>query len=87
MIIGAILQASSYSYAQMVVARIITGLGNGMNVRCMLLQLPACGDLRSRIVLQTSTVPSYHAECSAAEHRGAFIMIEGSLITFGIMVS
>ncbi|TCD66942.1 hypothetical protein EIP91_000720 [Steccherinum ochraceum] len=31
MIIGAILQATSFSYAQMVVARIITGLGNGLN--------------------------------------------------------
>lgn len=32
MIIGAILQATSFSYAQLVVARIITGLGNGLNV-------------------------------------------------------
>ncbi|TFY83831.1 hypothetical protein EWM64_g200 [Hericium alpestre] len=66
MIIGAILQASSYGYAQMVVARIVTGLGNGLN---------------------TSTVPSYHAECSSAAKRGSFIMIEGSLIAFGIMIS
>ncbi|KAI0693572.1 general substrate transporter [Cytidiella melzeri] len=66
MIIGAILQATSFSYAQLVVARIITGLGNGLN---------------------TSTVPSYHAECSPASSRGSFIMLEGSLITFGIMVS
>ena len=33
MIIGAVLQATSFSYAQMVVARIVTGLGNGLNVR------------------------------------------------------
>lgn len=32
MIIGAILQTTSFSYSQMVVARIITGLGNGLNV-------------------------------------------------------
>lgn len=32
MIIGAVLQAASYGYAQMVVARIVTGLGNGLNV-------------------------------------------------------
>lgn len=32
MIIGAILQTASYGYAQLVVARIITGLGNGLNV-------------------------------------------------------
>ncbi|OBZ76779.1 Sugar transporter STL1 [Grifola frondosa] len=66
MIIGAILQTTSFSYAQMVVARIITGLGNGLN---------------------TSTVPSYHAECSPAARRGSLIMVEGSLITFGIMIS
>ncbi|OCH90720.1 general substrate transporter [Obba rivulosa] len=66
MIIGAILQTTSFSYAQLVVARIVTGLGNGLN---------------------TSTVPSYHAECSPAAKRGSFIMIEGSLITFGIMIS
>ncbi|KAI1796243.1 general substrate transporter [Ganoderma leucocontextum] len=66
MIIGAILQTTSYSYAQMVVARIVTGLGNGLN---------------------TSTVPSYHAECSPASRRGSLIMIEGSLITFGVMIS
>ncbi|EJF56602.1 general substrate transporter [Dichomitus squalens LYAD-421 SS1] len=66
MIIGAILQTTSFSYAQMVVARIITGLGNGLN---------------------TSTVPSYHAECSPAARRGSLIMIEGSLITLGIMIS
>ncbi|KZT65987.1 general substrate transporter [Daedalea quercina L-15889] len=66
MIIGAILQTTAFTYAHMVVARIITGLGNGLN---------------------TSTVPSYHAECSPAAKRGSFIMIEGSLITFGIMIS
>lgn len=66
MIIGAILQATSFSYAQLVVARIITGLGNGLN---------------------TSTVPAYHAECSPAHTRGSYIMLEGSLITFGIMIS
>ena len=32
MIVGAILQTTSFSYAQLVVARIITGLGNGLNV-------------------------------------------------------
>ncbi|CAE6492528.1 unnamed protein product [Rhizoctonia solani] len=49
-----------------VAARVITGLGNGLN---------------------TSTVPAYHAECATPEKRGYLIMIEGSLITFGIMVS
>ncbi|KIK65238.1 hypothetical protein GYMLUDRAFT_71082 [Collybiopsis luxurians FD-317 M1] len=66
MAIGAVLQTTSYGYAQMLVARVITGVGNGMN---------------------TSTVPSYHAECSPASKRGSMIMVEGSLISFGIMIS
>ncbi|KAL5521975.1 hypothetical protein ACEPAF_1831 [Sanghuangporus sanghuang] len=66
MIVGAALQTASVSYAMLVVARIITGIGNGLN---------------------TSTVPSWHAELSSAEKRGALIMLEGSLITFGIMIS
>ena len=32
MIIGAILQTTSLGYQQLIVARIITGLGNGLNV-------------------------------------------------------
>ncbi|KAJ3736502.1 general substrate transporter [Lentinula guzmanii] len=66
MTIGAIIQAASFSYAQIIVARIITGVGNGLN---------------------TSTVPAYHAECSPPHQRGSLIMIEGSLITLGIMIS
>lgn len=31
MVIGAILQCSSYSIAQLIVGRLITGMGNGMN--------------------------------------------------------
>ncbi|EJU03086.1 general substrate transporter [Dacryopinax primogenitus] len=66
MIVGAILQTTAFSYPHMIVARIITGMGNGLN---------------------TSTVPSYHAECASAERRGAMIMIEGTLIIFGLMIS
>ncbi|EGO26988.1 hypothetical protein SERLADRAFT_436811 [Serpula lacrymans var. lacrymans S7.9] len=66
LIIGAILQTASYSYAQLVVARIVTGFGNGVT---------------------TSTVPTYHAECSPAGQRGSFIMIEGSLLTLGVAAS
>ena len=84
MIVGAILQTASISYAMLVVARVITGLGNGLNVR------DSCHgtvDTVTHIFAQTSTVPSYHAECVPAAQRGASIMIEGSLITFGIMLS
>ncbi|KAH7916336.1 general substrate transporter [Hygrophoropsis aurantiaca] len=66
MVIGAILQTTAYSYAQLVVARIVTGIGNGLN---------------------SSTVPSYHAECSPAAKRGTLILTEGTLITFGVTIS
>jgi len=36
MIIGAILQTTSVNYAMMLVARIITGVGNGLNVSTMI---------------------------------------------------
>ncbi|OJA17016.1 hypothetical protein AZE42_00550 [Rhizopogon vesiculosus] len=39
------------------------------------------------VAIYTSTVPSYHAELSPAAKRGALILIEGSLITFGVMIS
>jgi MFS family permease len=66
MIIGAVLQASSYSLGQLIPARLITGFGNGMN---------------------TSTVPTWQAETSKSHRRGQMVMIEGSLIVFGVMLS
>lgn len=66
MIIGAILQASSFSLAQLIPARWICGFGNGMN---------------------TSTVPTWQAETSKPHRRGQMVMIEGSLIVFGVMLS
>ncbi|KAN0060267.1 hypothetical protein ACQY0O_007596 [Thecaphora frezii] len=66
MAVGAIIQAASYSIEQLIVARIITGVGNGMH---------------------TATIPVWQSECSPPHRRGTLLMIEGSLITAGIMVS
>lgn len=66
MTIGAILQCSSYSLAQMIIGRIVTGIGNGFI---------------------TATVPMWQSECAKPEVRGILVMIEGSLITCGIMIS
>ncbi|CAK3951023.1 Sugar transporter STL1 [Lecanosticta acicola] len=66
MIVGAILQCSAFGLAQLIVGRIITGLGNGLN---------------------TSTVPTWQSETSKAHKRGQMVMIEGALITGGIMIS
>lgn len=66
MIIGAILQTASVNYAMLLVARVVTGVGNG---------------------LLTSTVPAYQSECAQPHRRGQLVLFEGSLITFGIMIS
>ncbi|KKA27133.1 hypothetical protein TD95_000394 [Thielaviopsis punctulata] len=66
MIIGAILQATAYSLSHLIIGRIITGLGNGIN---------------------TSTVPTWQSETSQSHNRGAMVMVEGALISGGIMVS
>lgn len=66
MVVGAILQASSFSLAQLIIGRIVTGFGNGLN---------------------TSTVPTWQSECSRSNRRGQLVMIEGALITCGVMVA
>ena len=66
MVIGGILQCSSFSLPQLIVGRIVTGIGNGLN---------------------TSTGPTWQSECSKSHRRGQLVMIEGALITGGIMIS
>ncbi|KAH0336210.1 general substrate transporter, partial [Aureobasidium melanogenum] len=66
MVIGATLQTSAFALAHLIVGRIITGIGNGMN---------------------TSTVPAWQSECSKSHRRGQMVMIEGALITGGVMMS
>ncbi|KAI1850923.1 hypothetical protein JX265_007248 [Neoarthrinium moseri] len=66
MIVGAAIQTSSFTLRQLIVGRLITGFGNGMN---------------------TSTVPTWQSETSKAHRRGQMVMIEGSLIVFGVMLS
>lgn len=66
MVIGTILQCTSFGITQLAIARVVTGIGNGMN---------------------TATIPTWQSECSPAHLRGKLIMIEGALITGGIMLS
>ena len=37
--------------------------------------------------INTSTIPTYQAECSRATNRGLLICIEGGIIAFGTMVA
>lgn len=60
-IIGTILQASSYSRAQFIVARIVTGLGNGINTSTLgIYQSETCSaESRGKLV----TVEGIQAIC------------------------
>ncbi|QRV89513.1 Sugar (and other) transporter [Ceratobasidium sp. AG-Ba] len=64
----------------------ITGPSNHATLQSLLVAIYEIGCLIGALS-NTSTVPAYHAECAAPEKRGRLIMIGGSLITFGIMVS
>ncbi|KAH9815132.1 general substrate transporter [Melampsora americana] len=66
MVIGTILQTTSFGLAQLIVGRIVTGYGNGFI---------------------TASVPVWQSECSRACDRGKLVMLEGTLITAGIMIS
>lgn len=70
MILGVIIQVTAFTghlpFAQFMVGRTITGVGNGMN---------------------TSTIPTYQAECSKSANRGLLICIEGATIAFGTMIA
>ncbi|PGH30517.1 hypothetical protein GX50_06697 [[Emmonsia] crescens] len=70
MIVGVIIQVAAVpghgAYAQFIVGRIITGIGNGIN---------------------TSTIPTYQAECSRTSNRGLLICIAGGVIAFGTLIA
>ncbi|KAH7134584.1 general substrate transporter [Dactylonectria estremocensis] len=70
MILGVIIQITCVKghsqLAQLIVGRIITGVGNGIN---------------------TSTIPTYQAECSKTTNRGLLICIEGGVIAFGTLIA
>ncbi|KAF7550635.1 hypothetical protein G7Z17_g5571 [Cylindrodendrum hubeiense] len=70
MILGVIIQVTCVKghaqLAQLIVGRVVTGVGNGIN---------------------TSTIPTYQAECSKTSNRGLLICIEGGVIAFGTMIA
>lgn len=70
MILGTIIQITPEfghgQLAQLIVGRVVTGVGNGMN---------------------TSTIPTYQAECSKSTNRGLLICIEGGIIAFGTLIA
>lgn len=84
MVVGAILQASSFSLEQLIIGRIITGLGNGLNTSTGQSQRD---ETYSSQYADFLIVPTWQSECSRAHKRGQMVMLEGALITAGIMVA
>ncbi|KAK4249445.1 sugar transporter STL1 [Corynascus novoguineensis] len=70
MFLGVIIQITAMPgkspIAQMIVGRVVMGVGNGIN---------------------TSTIPTYQAECSKTTNRGLLICIEGGTIAFGTLIA
>ncbi|KAL2021393.1 hypothetical protein VTK56DRAFT_7258 [Thermocarpiscus australiensis] len=70
MLLGVIIQVTSMPaatpLAQLIVGRVVMGVGNGIN---------------------TSTIPTYQAECSKTSNRGLLICIEGGIIAFGTLIA
>ena len=94
MVVGAILQCTSYSLPQLIVGRLVTGFGEYQSSG----QKPYKESfyVHPRFANQfhptgnginTSTVPTWQSECSRAHRRGQLVMIEGALITCGVMIA
>ena len=72
MVVGAALQASSYSLGQFISGRLITGYGRWF----FELWIALTGDASFGNGLNTSTVPTWQSECSRSHRRGQLVMIE-----------
>lgn len=72
MTIGAIIQIAAYGTAQMIVGRIIAGIGNGINT--------ATGSsdpqIRSEMILTMTLAPVWQTETSQIKWRGKLVVIE-----------
>jgi MFS family permease len=77
LIIGTGLQAGAVNYAMMIVARIFTGIFNGLLTSTV--SVPTAIYADSRLILQ---VPTYQSECAKPHRRGQLLLLSGSLITF-----
>ncbi|KAK5116745.1 hypothetical protein LTR62_007419 [Meristemomyces frigidus] len=72
-VVGALLQASSFSLAQLIVGRLVTGFGFGA--------------LTVKILQQNATAPNWQSECASASHRGAAVLLESLFISAGLALS
>jgi MFS family permease len=79
--IGAVLQTTAYGIPQMIVGRIVAGVGNGMNTSTIV-----CEDLDCMhdSYLTDYFQPVWHAELMQAHKRGKGLSIEFAINIFGV---
>lgn len=82
MSIGAIIQIASYGVPEMIVGRIIAGIGNGINTSTGKLK-----NLKSKSSHLTLAAPVWQGETSKASWRGKLIVIEMIMNIFGFSLS
>lgn len=85
-IVGAILQASSFSVAQLIVARFITGIGTGAWIAELKPAAPT-PHANDEPGIETSTVPMYQSELCEAERRGRLVSSEPLFVGVGIEIA
>lgn len=82
--IGALLQATSDGIPQLIVGRIIAGLGNAMNTSA----IPKHGLIQAYATsTDTLRIAVWHSELMKAESRGQSLAIELAINIFGVMLS
>lgn len=81
MVIGAIIQATTYGPAQLIAGRLISGVGNGTVSFVQNHTLSVLTALLTfRLGINTSAVPMYVSETSRTEIRGRSLAIQMSLV-------
>lgn len=84
--IGGALQAAAYGIPQMIVGRIVAGLGNGINTSTIrkLTQLSKLSLVRLLMITATAV---WHSELMKAHKRGKGLSIELAINIFGVMTA
>lgn len=80
--VGAVLQATAFGIPQLIVGRIVAGLGNGMNTSTIRKLSFFCG----RYPMLTAAAV-WHSELMEAKNRGRGLAIELAINIFGVMLS
>ena len=81
LIIGEIIQATSYSLGQLITGRVIAGIG--AHIILFSIQVSSADESPIGNGFSTAAVPAYQAETTRAHRRGTHLMISGACIAAG----